>query len=114
MSLSVSFRVVGMRADESMEHTITIMEQRRPLLREAQQAQQLGGPVNPGRGLAQGLELAQGMAQLGGQQLAPQAVINVPVTPEQFATFRINQTLELGIGADMVGALIGGQAKTQR
>lgn len=85
MSLSVSFRVVGMRADESMEHCITIQEQRRPLLREAPQAaQQLGGPINPGRAFD------------GRQEaVSPPTVINVPVTPDQFALIRIGQMIEL-------------------
>jgi len=98
MSLSIFFRVVGMRADESMEHSITVLEQRRPLLRDAN-AQQgahpgafgqgLGGPINPGRG-----PMAAGDMQQG-----PPALLTIPVTAEQFASFRINQILELGMGA---------------
>lgn len=98
MNLAVFFRVVEMHAHESGEHIITIMEQRRPLPpREVQPPPGYaagglgpGGPINPGRGLAQGLEA----------QHNPPVLIHVPVTPEQFAGFRISQILEMGAGAE--------------
>lgn len=90
MSLSVSFRVVEMRAHESMEHTVTVMEQRRPLLREAQPGPQLGGPLNVGRAFV-------GDALQAQAQQAPPVIITVPVTPEQFAQCRIGMNFELAL-----------------
>lgn len=99
MSLSVSFRVVAMRADESMEHSITIAEQRRPLDRAQglQAPPPMGGPINPGRGLLPGQMAAEA-------QHVPPALITLPVTPEQFASCRIGMVFELEMPAT-VGAL---------
>lgn len=79
--LSISFKVTAMRADE-FEHTITIEERRRQLPELARQGQ--GGPV--GGPVPQRAPSAPP---------GPSAVITLPVTPDQFASLRIGQDLEL-------------------